>query len=296
MKLHKIIFIAVFALPMMMMAQEQKDSIAKVNTETTKALTENVVPEAPAKPELQRAAFEGTTLIESQSNRVYSKGTIEMIMNHRFGLVNGTNDMIGIWAPSNIRIALNYSVTDRITVGFGTTKDARLLDFSLKAAIFRQTVSNEMPFSVTYYGNFTNSTLPKTNFIHTSDRFSFFNQLIIARRFSKAISFQIAPSFSHYNAVDASVRNDLFAISYAARVKATSSMSFLVDFTQPLSNQVGDPKPGLGTGVEFSTVGHSFQIFITNYRGIINQQSIMLNQNEFFKGNFAIGFNITRTW
>jgi hypothetical protein len=282
---------------MMMLAQEQKDSIAKINAEATKVVEESVVAEAPAKAELQRAAFEGTTLIESQSNRVYSKGTIEMIMNHRFGLVNGTNDMIGIWAPSNIRIALNYSITDRITVGFGTTKDARLLDFSLKAAILRQTVSNEMPFSVTYYGNFANSTLPKANFRNTSDRFSYFNQLIIARRFSKAISFQIAPSLTHYNAVDPSLKNELFAISYAARVKATSSMSFLVDFTQPLSNQVGDPKPGLGTGIEFSTVGHTFQIFITNYRGIVNQQSIMLNQNEFFKGaSYAIGFNITRTF
>ncbi len=299
MKSYKIIFIALFALPVMMMAQAQKDSIPKVNTETTQVIKDSTiteVAEVPVKEELQRAAFEGTTLIESQSNRVYSKGTIEMIMNHRFGLVNGINDMIGIWAPSNIRIALNYSVTDRITVGFGTTKDARLLDFSLKAAIFKQTVSNLMPFSVTYYGNFVNSTLPKAEFIHTSDRFSFFNQLIIARRFSKAISFQIAPSLSHYNTVDKSLKNELFAISYAGRVKATSSMSFLVDFTQPLSNQVGDPKPGLGTGVEFSTVGHIFQIFITNYRGIVNQQSMMLNQNEFFNGNFAIGFNISRTW
>ena len=223
MKMYKIIFIALFTLPMMMLAQEQKDSIAKSNAETTKVVEESVVPEAPAKAELQRAAFESTTLIESQSNRVYSKGTIEMIMNHRFGPVNGTNDMIGIWAPSNIRIALNYSVTDRITVGFGTTKDGRLLDFSLKGAILKQTVSNFMPFSVTYYGNFTNSSLPKTNFRHTSDRFSYFNQIIIARRFSKAISFQIAPSLSHYNAVDASIKNELFAISYAGRVKVNSS-------------------------------------------------------------------------
>ena len=280
MKLYKTIFIAVFAFPMMLVAQEQQDTLAPT----------------PAKAELARAAFEGTSLIESQTNRVYSKGTIEMVMNHRFGLVNGTNDMIGIWAPSNIRIAVYYSVTDRITLGFGTTKDARLLDFSLKGAILKQTVSNKMPISVTYFGNFTNSTLPKTNFINTSDRFSFFNQLIIARRFSKAISFQIAPSISHFNTLKASMDNDLFAIAAGGRVKVTSDMSILVDYNQPISNQVNVPKPGLGAGIEFSTVGHTFQIFVTNYRGIINQQSNLFNQNDFFEGDFAIGFNISRTW
>jgi hypothetical protein len=287
MKLYKSIFIAVFALPLMMFAQEQTDTIA--------AVVEDSV--APVKEvELQRAAFDGTSLIESQSNRVYSKGTIEMIMNHRFGLVNGTNDMIGIWAPSNIRIALNYSITDRITVGFGTTKDARLLDFSLKGAILRQTVGNEMPFSVTYYGNFTNSTLPKENFRYTEDRYSYFNQLIIARRFSKAISLQLAPSVSHYNVVDNQMKNDIIAIEYGGRVKVTSDMTILIDCNQPITNQVTAPKMGIGTGIEFSTVAHTFQIFISNYRGIINQQSNVTNQNDFFNGDFAIGFNISRTW
>ncbi|MDD5149950.1 MAG: DUF5777 family beta-barrel protein [Flavobacterium sp.] len=292
MKLYKTIFIALFALPMMMAAQEVQDTIA-VQEEQVAEVQDTI---APATVELERAAFESTSLIESQTNRVYSKGTIEMIMNHRFGLVNGTNDMIGIWAPSNIRIALNYSITDRITVGFGTTKDARLLDFSLKAAIFRQTVGNKMPFSITYYGNFANSTLSKVNFINTSNRFSFFNQLIIAKRFSKAISFQIAPSVSHFNALDASMKNDLFSIAIGGRAKITSDMSILLESNQPLTKQANNPKPGLSTGVEFSTVGHTFQIFVTNYRGIINQQSIMFNQNDFFSGDFAIGFNISRTW
>ena len=286
MKLYKIIFIAVFSLPMMMMAQEQKDTLVAVNQDSI----------VPVTVELERAAFESTSLIESQTNRVYSKGTIEMIMNHRFGLVTGTNDMIGIWAPSNIRIALNYSITDRITVGFGTTKDSRLQDFSLKGALLRQTVGGKMPVSVTYYGNATVSALPKENFYHTSDRWSFFNQLIIAKRISKAISLQIAPSYSHYNVIDAPMSNDLFAVELGGRAKVTSDMSILLDFNQPFTSQEIAPKSGLSMGVEFSTVGHTFQIFATNYRGIVNQQSNMFNQNDFFEGDFAIGFNISRTW
>ena len=288
MKLYKKIFIAVFAFPMMLLAQEQKDTIAAVQEDSI----------APVTSELERPAFESTSLIESQSNRVYSKGTIEMIMNHRFGLVNGTNDMIGIWAPANIRIAVNYSITDRITVGFGTTKDQMLQDFSLKGALLRQTVDGKMPFSVTYYGNaaLNASSLAKKTFYHTSDRWSFYNQIIIAKRISKEISFQIAPSYSHYNMIDAPMSNDLFAIEFGGRVKVSSGMSILLDANQPITSQEIAPKSGFSIGTEFSTVGHAFQIFVSNYRGIVNQQSNMFNQYEFFEGDFAIGFNISRTW
>jgi hypothetical protein len=287
MKLYKKIFIAVFAFPMMMLAQEQKDTIAAVPQDSIAPVVE---------VELERPAFESTSLIESQTNRVYGKGTIEMIMNHRFGLVTGTNDMIGIWAPANIRIAVNYSITDCITVGVGTTKDNRLQDFSLKGAILRQTVDGKMPVSVTYYGNASVSALPKENFYHTSDRWSFYNQIIIAKRISKVISLQLAPSYSHYNVVDAPMSNDLFAIQFGGRAKVTSDMSILLDVNQPITSQEIAPKSGFSIGTEFSTVGHSFQIFVSNYRGIVNQQSNMLNQNEFFEGDFAIGFNISRTW
>jgi len=272
---------------MMMLAQEQKDSIATVKEDSIMPVKE---------VELERAAFESTSLIENQTNRVYSKGTIEMIMNHRFGLVNGTNDMIGIWAPANIRIAVNYSITDRITVGFGTTKDNRLQDFSLKAALLRQTVDGKMPVSITYYGNMAISALPKENFYHTSDRWSFFNQLIIAKRISKTFSLQIAPSYSHYNVVDAPMSNDLFAIQFGGRAKVTSDMSILLDVNQPITSQEIAPKSGFSIGTEFSTVGHTFQIFVSSYRGIVNQQSNMFNQYEFFEGDFSIGFNISRTW
>jgi hypothetical protein len=287
MKLYKKIVIALFSLPMVMMAQEQKDTITTVKQDSVAAIVE---------VEYERAAFESTSLIESQTDRVYSKGTIEMIMNHRFGLVTGDNDLLGIWAPSNIRLAVNYSITDRITVGYGTTKDYRLQDFSLKGAILKQTVNGKMPVSITYYGNWTINAMPKEYFYHTSDRWSFYNQIIIAKRFNKMFSFQIAPSYSHYNVVEAPMYNDLFAIEFGGRAKVTSTMSILLDANVPITSQEYVPESGFSVGTEFSTVGHTFQIFVTNYRGIINQQSNMFNQYNFFEGDFVIGFNISRTW
>ncbi len=55
--------------------------------------------------------------------------------------------------------------------------------------------------------------------------------------------------------------------------------------------------PGISLGVEFSTSAHAFQIFVSNYSGIVPQQNYMKNTNDFFgKGGALIGFNITRKY
>lgn len=250
------------------------------------------------KPKLERAAFESSSLIDNQTNVLFNKGTLEMIMNHRFGLINGgENDLAGIWGATNIRIGFAYSVTDRITVGYGTTKDNRLQDFNLKVGILRQTRGNEMPVSVTYFGNFTIDARKKENFFNTQDRYSSFNSLIIARRFSRVMSFQVSPSWSHYNIVEDYMHNDVFAVAFGGRVKISPSMSLMAEYTQPITTyEMSTPNPGISAGIEFSTGSHAFQIYIANYKGIVPQKNIMFNQNNFFAGDFLIGFNITRLW
>jgi hypothetical protein len=282
MKINKINLIVVLIFPLMLLAQEKNDTIVS------------------PKVKLERAAFESTSLIESQTNVLYTKGTLEMVMNHRFGLVNsgpGANDMIGIWAPANIRIGMSYSFTDYLTIGLGTTKDSRLQDLNYKVGLLRQTRTNKMPVSVTYFGNVACDARPTSLFLNFSDRFSFFNQIIIARRFNSNVSFQVAPSFSHFNYVESPIKSDLFAVQMGGRVKINPTTSILVDYNLPITTYSGNrTKPGMALGVEFSTGSHAFQLFITNYKSIVAQQNVLLNQNNFLNGKFLIGFNITRLW
>jgi len=239
-------------------------------------------------------------LIENQTNVLLTKGTLELTMNHRFGIVNsgpGANDFFGIWAPSNIRLALNYGITDRINVGFATIKDSRLQEVSLKGALLRQNKVGGMPFSMTYYGNITMDGRPSENFLHPTDRYSFYNQLIIARRFNRSISVQIAPSLSHFNYVEAPIKNDLIAIEFGGRVKINPSTAVIFDYNQPVTKYDNNvTKPGMGLGFEFSTGSHAFQLFVTNYRNLSSQYNVMTNQTNFFDGKYMIGFNITRLW
>lgn len=250
------------------------------------------------KSKIERDAFESTALIDNQTDRVSQKGTLEFVMNHRFGLVNNSpndNDLIGIWGSANIRLAVSYALTDWVTLGVGSTKDKRLQDFNYKLALLKQTDDNKFPVSVSYYGNYTVDARRKENFQYTEDRYSFFNQIIISRRFTRNFSALISPSISHFNLVENGLENDVLALGVGARYKISPQTAITLEYTEPFSDNDAI-QPGVSLGVEFATGSHAFQIFITNYRGIVQQQNIMFNQNDFFDGDFAIGFNIIRLW
>uniref|UniRef100_UPI0035698309 DUF5777 family beta-barrel protein n=1 Tax=Lutibacter sp. TaxID=1925666 RepID=UPI0035698309 len=86
-------------------------------------------------------------------------------------------------------------------------------------------------------------------------------------------------------------------IAFGGRFKISPQTAIIFDYSQPLTQfEENNPHPGISIGTEFSTSGHSFQIFLTNYRGIVPQQNYMKNANDFFNGEFLIGFNITRNY
>jgi len=53
-----------------------------------------------------RAAFQSGWLIDNPTGLMNSKGTLQMDIQHRFGVIeSGNRDLLGMWGPSNIRLA-----------------------------------------------------------------------------------------------------------------------------------------------------------------------------------------------
>lgn len=268
--------------------------------------------EEEAKPEKKpvRSPFESGVLINNQTGVIPDARTLEMIIEHNFGTIqNGITDLYGLYAPSNIRIGFNYSVTDNIMVGFGTTKFRKLTDFRLKYSFLKQSREGGSPVAVTYYGNMAIDGRNKDAFgpsymFEGTDRFSFFNQIIIGRKFSDAFSFQVAPSITHINKVELTEEHDRIAISFSGRLKFSDQGSFIFNYDAPLKIEGiqehteldFESKPSLALGVEFSTGTHAFQIFMGTANTLSQQYNMMTNMNDWKNGAFFIGFNITRLW
>jgi len=287
MKNYIYILIVLFIIPLTGMAQ---DTIAK------------------PKEKLERSAFESSYIVDNPTNVVLNKNAMEVQFNHRMGIIDDWNDLGGLWGAANIRLGIAYGVHERVTLGVGTTKNRRYQDLSAKVAILRQTRSGKMPVSLTYFGNIvydareqTPGQTPPINY--HQDRLSYFSQLILAKRFSPELSLELAPSISHYNAVYDGMSNNRISIAFGGRYKISPNTSILFDYSQPLTQfDVSDSEtrfsnnPGLSFGFEFGTSGHAFQLFITNYWGIIPQDNYVWNKNDFFAGDVLLGFNITRIY
>jgi hypothetical protein len=260
------------------------------------------------KEKLERSAFESSFIVDNPTNVLLNKNAMEVQFNHRMGIIDDWDDLGGLWGSANIRLGISYGVHERVTLGVGTTKNKRYQDLSAKVAILRQTRSGSMPVSLTYYGNMAYDAreqaagqTPPINY--HQDRLSYFHQLILARRISPELSLQIAPSLSHYNTVYDGMQNDRIAVAIGGRYKITPNTSILLDYSQPITQfDVSKTEtrysnnPGLSLGFEFGTSGHAFQLFVSNYWGILPQENYVWNKNDFFGGDVLLGFNITRIY
>lgn len=288
-----------------------------------------VAPEAPKKAKPVKNTFNSVWIIDNQTVMVPIKGTFEMDIMHRFGVVDkGYEDLWGIYAPSNIRLGFHYTPIKNFNVGFGLTKSNMMWDVSAKYALLTQT-KGLSPVSVTYYVNGAYDTRDEFTLYdgseqkHKSDRAFYFHQLIIARKLTSRISIQVAPSLTHQNAVSGyytkndstgqeifrSMKNNHFAIAVSGRIKLSDAASVILNYDQPLTKHPSyNPNPNIGFGFEFNTSSHTFQIFMSNYSSLNMQRNNLFNTNSPLKytdavtgekikgGQFLIGFNVTRLW
>jgi hypothetical protein len=262
-----------------------------------------------------------TMLVDAQTSAIPLKGSLELYVQHRFSpVMNGIKDIFGIYGASNIRLALGYSITDRLSVGFGTEKDKKYQELFLKGKILEQNRDNSIPLSLTFFGNTCLNAREKAywgNDYKFADRMSYFAQLIVARKFCNAFSFEIAPSWVHVNKVEGikvtdsinidSVHtsykglfmNDALGATIGARIRFYNNMSILLEYDQGFYTKVAKqwqvfPMPNAALALEIGTGTHCFQVFASTYKGLIPQQNLLFNQMDVRKlKDLMIGFNIT---
>ena len=178
-------------------------------------------------------------------------------------------------------------------------------DVNLKYAIITQTRDNFIPLSITYYGNIAIDSR-EDSYEEGRDRISYFNQLILARRFNRKLSIQISPTLSHFNAVPgykdnndeiiAELNNTHFAISGGLRYMLGTS-ALLIGYDQPITkHHKNNPHPNLSLGLELNTSSHAFQVFVSNYYNIVPQRNNVFNNYDYRDLDLLLGFNIARLW
>ena len=248
------------------------------------------------------ATFKSTRIAVGQSIENPPNGNLIFVVSHHFGAVNqGFYEFFGL-DQATTRIGFEYGINDWLAVGIGRSTMNKTFDGFLKVKLLRQSSGiRKMPISISYFGSTAINTLkwqdPDRKNYFTS-RMSYAHQILIARKFSNAFSFQLMPSLIHRNMVERKVdENDVFAIGAGGRAKISKRVSVNAEYYYLLPGQTADDYYNTFTiGVDLETGGHVFQLFATNGRGAIEQYYIPQSSGSWLNGDIHIGFNITRVF
>jgi opacity protein-like surface antigen len=224
--------------------------------------------------------FKATHIVNMQTVEAPASGSLNFEIQHRFGQLNsGAYNFFGL-DNATLRLGLDFGITDRLAIGIGRSSLDKTFDGYVKFKALRQTDgSDQMPVTLSALAaisNYTAKTAEKP-YLNSTYRTAYTGQLLIARKFNRLFSAEIAPTWLHYNLVPtAEDKNDQFAIGAGGRMKITKRMSINVEYNYLLPDQNVSQKiyNSFSVGWDIETGGHVFQSVLTNSQGLIESQYI----------------------
>ena len=258
------------------------------------------------------STFKSTRNVNFHTTEILPKRSLDVRISHRFQPLNsGAYNAWGIDGPANLMISMEYSYNGRWMVGVQRTVLEKMGDAFFKWKIMRQ-VKNGFPVSITYFGGAYNTFQkdpylgqPVKFFQLNTDRLSFVNQLMIARKWNSWLSTQVGLAHVHYNlagSVWGIQQNDMLVGTGILRIKFSKRQAIILEYGYRFDQAFGGTYVAkgvnyydtFGAGWEIETGGHVFQVFVTNSYGILENQYLVRTDGDMSTSGLKIGFNIMR--
>ncbi|RFM29044.1 DUF5777 family beta-barrel protein [Deminuibacter soli] len=253
-----------------------------------------------AGPQKVTGTFKATQIVNTPTIESPARHSLQFIIMHRFGKLNqGAYELFGL-DNASIRFGLDYGLSDRLSVGIGRSSVDKAFDGNIKYKLLQQNDKN-MPFSASIYGLITNYTQRYTDkpYLNARYRTGYTTELLLARKFTRALSLQLTPGWTHLNLVGTPEdKNDIFTLGIGGRMKITRRMSINAEYNWLPKNQVVsvDVHPSLSLGLDIETGGHVFQLVFSNSEGMVGPYYLTKTTGQWKNGDIFFGFNISRAF
>ncbi len=226
---------------------------------------------------------------------------LNTLIQHNFGTVNGgIESFYGLDQGAAVRLGIDYGVTDNLSVGIGRTSVEDNVDMRFKYTILRQLKSGKIPVELAIKGDLGVNTQKEQRFDFSfQERLNYFASVMVARQFSDKITLQVSPMISHFNTVlietpGVQPENTHYAIGMGGRLKLDERKSLTFEYIPVIGSRTEGTYNHLAFGFEIETGGHVFQMFLMSGQWFTEQHLLAKNTNNFFEGDFRLGFNINR--
>ena len=243
------------------------------------------------------ATFKAPTVVLLPSvKNLYAK-TLNMSIYHTFGLLNtGVKQFWGLDGGTNIRLGLDYGITDNLSVGLGRTSQHKIVDGRFKYSILHQMTEKGSPVDLAVTGDLGIMTEPQAfqGPYTFGDKLGYSLMFMAARKFNDNLSLQLSPVYAHFNKVFPGEKNSYLGVGISGRYKLTGHTALAIEY-MPVFNKTSSMRNALSIAFNIETGGHVFQLFFSNSQSFDPQDILRRTNNDVFKG-FRFGFNINRVF
>lgn len=281
----KQLFFIFLCLPLMLFAQD--DLLDEIDSDIVE---DNYV----------SATFKGLKIVNFESTKLVAKKELTFVVSHRFGsLENGIDSFFGL-DDAVTRLNFVYGLTDNLNIGISRSSFQKIYEASIKYRLARQQ-DNGFPFTVVGYNSaYINTALDKTNLpkLEFKHRVGYTAQILIARKVSKTLSLELAPTFFHDNfVVNDDQNNSQFALGMGGRYKLGKRWSVNADYGLHLNRAGSSPfKNPLSIGFDLETGGHVFQMHFSNSQAMNANGFLGQATGDWGDGDIFFGFNLSRNF
>jgi hypothetical protein len=246
------------------------------------------------------AAFKGLKIVNFESTKLVAKKEMTFIVSHRFGSIeNGFDSFFGL-DDAVTRLNFVWGLSDAVNIGVSRSSFQKIYEASAKYRLIRQK-DNGFPFTIVAFNSilvntsFEKENLPKLKF---RDRLGYTVQLLISKKVSPELSFELAPTFFHDNLVTFNTQqNSQYAIGFGGRQKLSKRLSVNIDYGWHLNRADNSPfKNPLSIGFDFETGGHVFQMHFSNAQAMNTNGFLGQATGDWSDGNIYFGFNLSRVF
>lgn len=262
-------------------------SPAQAQMERKRASTDRAVPDV----------FWTQTVVTMSSTRPLSQGSLNVTILHTFGLVDGGIDtFFGLDSPANIRLGVDYGVTDWLQLGIGRSRFNKVYDARTKVSLLRQHTDDSPPLDVALRGNMSVRT-DQNRTLDTADRLSYLSALLLARKMTDWWSLQLMPMVTHFNLGEAGPTGDgqtHFALGIGTQVNLSKRFAITAEYLPVLGERPAGTENAGAVGINIETGGHVFQMFLATSQWHLEQFRVTQNRDSALDGDLRFGFNVNR--
>jgi len=241
-------------------------------------------------------AFWTSTLYAQSTTHYLEARSLNATIMHSFGLA--TSDVIqnlfGLDTSPNVRLGLDYGITDRWEAGLGRSYFLNVVDLRSKYALLQQTSDGSTPISLSLKGDV--GVVTQENRQPFKDDLSSLASVIFSHRFNDTFDLQFSPMWAHFSNVTQAQQKNLFSVGVGSQIHLSERFSLIAEYYPVLGERNPGTSNALTLGLDIRTGGHVFQLYLASSYWHMEQYVLAQNQDRFLAGDFRFGFNINRVF